>query len=464
MELAFDPLRIERLAGAVLEAIDALADCRCDDVAAADAMRVLRLTRQNLEEQWMPLLRGVRTSGALTSWLPVFTGGAATELIALFARRPMTTGFDREVHAAVVAAQMRALLGDPAACLDVLADPYTLVLLATWGDLPDDLVERFVVAGLHDAVVADATRSADALRVLATLTRQVNDVADGALRPGLTRGVARALDMLAPRIAPALRREADGYPVIVFDGDGSMSDEAIELGAYDDLVDLVGALLRDEEAAAEVGRALGRYTVSAVGDAGADVATSVALGHVAEFTDLVTDAARAEQAELVAEAAARASWVETFGSSIRLATGVALTAAGVGAVSRLVTDRAMDAATGAITDRIDPDAIHGAAIDAAVHELIVTTVVRNAVTRHDVRAGLGLDDVTEPQWQMMRAHLAAIDAAPDASARTAAALRLEWWIDANVPALGGVLADVKAAPALHELTESRAGFDPDDDG
>lgn len=459
MELGFDPARVERLASAVTTAIDALADCRCDDHDAADAMRVVRLTRQNLEDLWMPCIAALRTSTALTSWLPALRGDAAAELVQLFARRPLTSGFDQEVHAAVVAAKMSELLSDPDACLDVLSDPYALALLATWDDLPDELVERFVVAGLRDAVIAEPSRRLDGLRVLATLTAHVNGRFDGRLRSGFVIGVARSLEVSAPLIAPALRREALGYPVIVFH-----DDDEVLLGSYDDLVDLFGALMRDPAAASEVGRMLGQYTIATVEAARAEIAIGPTLGHVAELTDLVTDAALAEQAELVAEAAADAAWIETFGDTLGFGVGIALTATGVGAITRVLTDRAISLATSVAADQVDTGRVHGGQIAAAVHELVVVTVVRNAVTRPDVRTGLGLDDVSDEHWGAITAALASIDAAPDTDVRRSETLRLESWIDANVPALAGALVQVRAAPGMHELTEARAGRDPDRDG
>lgn len=455
MELGFDPGRVEQLASAVAGAIDALHDCRCYDDIAADAMRVVRLTRQNLEDQWMPLIAGLRATSVLTSWLPVLHGDATAELIHLFASRPLVGGFDRRVHAAVVAAKMSELLGDPDACLDVLSDPYALILLATWGDLPDELVERFVVAGLRDAVIADPSRQNDALRVLATLTSHINTRFDGKLQRGFTLGVARSLEVSAPLIALGLRREGEYSVELFHDG------ELVVLGTYQDLVDLFGALLRDEHAAIEIGRVLRRSAVSAVEEAGAGVATDAAVARVLKLTDLVADAARAEQAELVAEAAGRASWIETIGSSVGLGVGVALTASGVGAVTRVLTDRAIGTATDAVAGQIEPGTIHGDGIRATVHEIVIVSVVRNAVRRSDVREGLGLDSVADEQWQAIAGQLLAIDTAPDADARRTETLRLEWFIDVNVPALAAALTSVKASPALHELTESRAA-DPDD--
>jgi len=50
------------------EAIERLRSTRSDDVAAAEAIRTVKLARRNLEDLWMPTLRELVRSDALTSW------------------------------------------------------------------------------------------------------------------------------------------------------------------------------------------------------------------------------------------------------------------------------------------------------------------------------------------------------------------------------------------------------------
>ncbi|HEY3483839.1 MAG TPA: hypothetical protein VGK49_00590, partial [Ilumatobacteraceae bacterium] len=64
----YDPARVLALRTETLRAIEALGTVRSSDPAAANAVRIARLTRQNLEEGWMPLLGAITTSTAMSAW------------------------------------------------------------------------------------------------------------------------------------------------------------------------------------------------------------------------------------------------------------------------------------------------------------------------------------------------------------------------------------------------------------
>lgn len=64
----YDPARVVALRHRTVEAIDELAALRCDDPLAADAARIVRLLRHNLEDSWLPLIDAICSSRALVAW------------------------------------------------------------------------------------------------------------------------------------------------------------------------------------------------------------------------------------------------------------------------------------------------------------------------------------------------------------------------------------------------------------
>jgi hypothetical protein len=65
--LGYRPERVEELWQHTRHAVDDLASIASDDPAAAEAMRTVRLARQHLESEWLPLLDRIRASTALTA-------------------------------------------------------------------------------------------------------------------------------------------------------------------------------------------------------------------------------------------------------------------------------------------------------------------------------------------------------------------------------------------------------------
>ncbi|HSP27298.1 MAG TPA: hypothetical protein VLN74_02030, partial [Ilumatobacteraceae bacterium] len=62
MDAGYEPARVHQLARRTAEAIDELTRIVSNDPAAAEAIRTVRLTRSNLEAQWMPALREIARS------------------------------------------------------------------------------------------------------------------------------------------------------------------------------------------------------------------------------------------------------------------------------------------------------------------------------------------------------------------------------------------------------------------
>lgn len=68
LSIGYDPARIRTLGRRTSDSIRALDAISSSDPAAADAMRVVRLIRQNLGDLWMPLIREIEHSTSMTDW------------------------------------------------------------------------------------------------------------------------------------------------------------------------------------------------------------------------------------------------------------------------------------------------------------------------------------------------------------------------------------------------------------
>lgn len=481
MEAAYDPERVRHLGVRVEASIDALSHCRAEDSLAADAMSAVRLTRRHLEEMWMPLIREIERSTAMTSWIaaaldPMRAGRSgwswwaprpggdrpaispqAESLIELLQWPPRVGDVRPRPGGLEVEQAITQVLADPQACLDVLSDRTALAALADWEHLSADLVERLVRSGLYDAVVARPGRLAEGYAVLANLTELANGDLDDGFRPGVARGVAVSMAGYITTLAPAIRQEGD-YPVFVLDERAGVD---VRLGTYDDVVDLFGALLRDDQAQAALGMTLGGYAAHVVGDLGADLISAPDLGYVAAVTDLVSDAARAEQAEMVAAATAAASRWQAIGETIGFGVGTALSATGAGLVPRVLTDRAKKIAVDFL-GRVDPDQLPVQSIRADVFDVVTVATITMAAERSDLRGPLGLGAVTTTQWAEVDRRLARVAAADAVGDRRHRLAELDRWIATDVAPLAGLLAAVRTAPGMSELTESRGDADPDD--
>ena len=69
MDTGYDLGKVRALGHRTLEAIAALGAIGSTDPAAADALRVVRLTRRNLEDLWMPAIRDIERSDAMIDWV-----------------------------------------------------------------------------------------------------------------------------------------------------------------------------------------------------------------------------------------------------------------------------------------------------------------------------------------------------------------------------------------------------------
>ncbi len=355
---------------------------------------------------------------------------------------------DLDGFASSLSSVLSSLVDDPAACLDLLVDPAIVYGLASWERLDGDIVTEFTVSGLYTAVAIDADRLEDGYRVIGTLVELTNGPLDGGLQSGMALGVAVSLAGYIDTLAPAIRQEGT-YPVIVID-DGL----EVELGSYDDLVDLVGAILRHDEAQAATGTVLGAYTTRIVTDLGADIGARPGLEYVTRFTDLVADASRTEQAELVMEAAAEEARRRQFGGLIGFGANVALMAGGVGAATRGLVSRAVALATDFVAG-VDAASLPDARIPSVTYDLITVAALQVVAGDRQQRPLAGLDGVPRSAWTELDRRLATIEAEDDPHERTRHVLRLDHWIETSVPLLAGYLGRIRSVPGMDELTEQR---------
>jgi hypothetical protein len=548
--VGYDPDRIRALTRHTRDAIAGTVELRSSDPAAADALRAVRLLRQNLEDHWMPALLDIERSEAMLSWTRAralvdadapsgsdpsadcswtpLSGLSDDELVgqvrwwdrqrptgfdappvrfeerldtlarelalrvarderfadrlvelagthplvaSLTGRAHFPVGFTSRVVTAMVhpgpvatadfdhdakalSVALTALVSDPAACLDLLLDPVVLYGIAGSRRLDPEAVHEFVLSGLHTAVLADPARLADGYRVLANLTSITNGPLDDGIHEGMALGVAGSMVGYVETLAPAIRQEG-AYPVLVT-GDGF----EIELGTYDAVVDLFGAILRDPEAQAALGIVLGGYVTAVVTRAGADILQGPDLQYLSRFTDLIADATLTERAELVMEAAADEARRRQIGGMIGFGASMAFALSGLDSPARTVVSRAIVVGTNTMAP-VDPAVMPDTQIPSRTYDLI--TVVALGVVAGDrsqrQRAGLGAIDGRD--WDEVARRLAEIEAEDDPGERTRRILRLDHWIEAHVPLLAGYLVRIRSAPGMDELTEGRTAVRED---
>ena len=561
METCYDPIKIRELSRRALTSIDSLTALKSSDQAAADALRAVRLTRQNLEDHWMPLLRAIEDSTAMVSWLstalaavrlsgertsewlthhspdepmaenlrfraafadmsdeevlswlsfagddpfpwneqdrsalPAFaddlarrvdaddtfaeqlvtlaptipliamaTGEAAFPgtftgdvIIAMLHSTPWFGGLDAHAEAHAVQVAMSALLEEPAKCLDVLADAEALFALARWPLLDTTILQQFATAGLYEAVLLEGKSLEDGYEVLAELTRLANGPLDGGMQPGMARGVAISMTGYIDTLAPAVRHEGSN-PVLVID---QRYDIEIDLGTYDEVVDLFGALMRDAPAQAALGAALGGYTIAVVNGLGENITEHLGLDRVTRFADLLGDAARVEQAELVMAAASEETFRRQLGGMARFGIDAGLTASGVGVTARSLASRASKAAVDWAA-RVDPGEMPDLGIPSQTYDLITIAALALVVDNPALRSSLGLGGVKDNSWDNIEERLEAVEESSSQHERVANMSVLNRYIEDEVPDVGGYVRDVRNVEGLAELTEQRGAVGED---
>ncbi|MGE5210860.1 MAG: hypothetical protein ACM3MM_06325 [Acidobacteriota bacterium] len=358
------------------------------------------------------------------------------------------SGIDPDRYAASLSAALSGVADDPSTCLDLLLDRPTAYALASWTALDATPLSDVVISGLYDAVVADPSRLEDGYHVLRFLTTAANGPLDGGMSAGVALGVASSLAGYVETLAPAIRQEGT-TPVVI-----RAIDPPLEMGTYDDLVDLIGAVLRSPEAQAALGAVLAAYTFACVDRAGGEVATRPDLSNVARFADLLGDAARAERAELLTAAAAEEAQRRRLGGLLGFGADVMLLAGGAPSVVRAIAGRSVALAADGYV-RAAPEQPASAQIAAHTYDLVTVAVVTAMATDASMRGPAGLADVSEADWVEARRRITSIGAETDPRARSLAVGALDFWIETSVPALARHLVEIRKLPGMDELTEGR---------
>ncbi len=337
---------------------------------------------------------------------------------------------------------------DPAACLDLLLDQPTAYALASWGALDTSMLADFVATGLHAAVAADSDRLADGYRVLEFLTRASNGPLDAGMSAGMATGIAASLPGYIDTLAPAIEQEG-ATPVVI-----RAVSPPVELGTYDDLVDLFGAVVRVPEAQSALGTTIAAYTFDTFERVGGNATRRPDVTHLADFADLIGDASRTEQAELVMAAAVDEARRRQLSGLIGFGANVTLLLSGAGSVARSIAGQAVRAATDWRSND-EPERLPDGQIPAQTYDLITVAAVAVAVSDPSMRPGAGLDDVTTTQWTEASGRLDDIAQLDDPHERMLAVGELDHWIDTTVPALATYLLELRKMPGMNELKEGR---------
>jgi hypothetical protein len=275
-------------------------------------------------------------------------------------------------HALAMSAVLRALAADPGASLDLLTDDAVLLRLATWDDLDATALGDFTLAAMLDGVVADPTRLADGFGVLARLTDVAGGPLDDGPAAGMARGLALAMPVYLPQLAAGVFQTGDG-PVRV-------SKLGLTIGTHDEVADLFGALMRDDEAAGALGLALGAYTDARLRHGGVDLTAAGSIDDVVHLSVLLDHAARSEQAQIVMEAAAEEARRRRLGDLLGIGATIALTATGAGAVWRSTASTAIRAVTAALAG-VAPERLAAASITAHQYQQIWMSAMAVALDR-----------------------------------------------------------------------------------
>ncbi len=451
-QLLPDPLQLETL-GLDAPGLDAPGLDKLDlDVLARElALRVRR--DPDFADRLLGLAPTAPIIGQLTGradFPSTFLADVVTTM--MWPRVPQTT-VDLAEYAASLSIAMAGLLHDPTACLDLLLDPAVLYGIASWEALDADIVREFTLAGLYDAVAADPGRLGDGYEVIANLTTITNGPHNNELTPGLAVGVAGSMAGYLPTLAPALNFEANTRSVVIVD------DVEIDLGTYDELVGLFGAVLRYDSAQTALGPAVSEYATQTVTDLGADVGSLTGVEHVADFADLLVDATRAKQTSLMAEAATEEGQRRQLAGALGFGLSAVATVVGgpavtpvVRSVVRSVVSAAVELGTELVAN-VEPETMTDGMFGPTTYNLITMAAVAVVVNDPNVRRELGMGSINPRQLEEMARRLDDIAEESGLDDRVTKVRKFEQWIATEVPVLDAHLNTIKTMPGMDALKE-----------
>jgi len=364
-------------------------------------------------------------------------------------------GFDVRAGGTAAAMVLTALTDDPARCLALLHDPESLATLAEWPFLDADVVSHVFTTGLYTAVVDVPSRLESGYEVLHSLTELATHRMTDGFAPGAARGIANSLIGYIDTLAPAIRKEDGGAVTLIVLGHTPFT---FDLGTYEEVRDLVGAIGRDEKAQAAIGVTLGAYVNSVVDELGIDVASRSGIEHVAQFADLVGDAVSAEQAEMVAGAAASSAQRRVLANAVGFGATAAANATGAGPVVGFAVNQLVRAGTAKFA-AVDPDTMPNGAIRHRTYDAIVVATVtlgRADPTAIDADRAVGdrddADDLARVDEYLER--LAKLEAAGDIDGYADEVSRMTQFIERTTPDLDSFVNSITELSAVNELIES----------
>jgi hypothetical protein len=415
-----------------------------DELAAELAQRVR--TDARFADRLAGLARTMPLVGRLLGRAP-FPVPFVTRIVTamMWPQGPQATA-DLDGYAGSLSAALQALVPHPAACLELLLDPAMLYGITAWERLDAGVVADVVVSGLHRAVAADPARLADGYSVLARLVELADGPLDRGFAPGAARGVAVSLAGYVDTLAPAIGATGDG-PVVVSDERLGLS---VDLGTYDEVASLLGAVVRDGEASARLGAITAAHADHVLSELGPDVLSLPGLASTVAFTLLVEDAGAAEQAQVVMEAAAEEARRRRLGDAIGFGLSLGLVTSGLGTAARSAVSQIVRVATDVLA-RVEPDRLPRGSIGAQIHMQITLTTVASAVADPAVLRSSGAAPLTRTEAADLTRRLQAIERCDDTDERARLVSRLEQHIDQRVPRLGGHLDAVRAHGQLDQL-------------
>jgi hypothetical protein len=347
------------------------------------------------------------------------------------------SGVDHDRYAASLSVALDSLADDPAACLDLLLDQPTIYALAAWDEVDPTSLGNFVASGLMDGVLADATRAVDGFEVVRTLVLATNGPLDDGMSAGMARGVALSMPVYFPQLSAGIF-QTGSEPVRI-------SEYGLTLGTYDEIANLFGSVMRDDDAAGALGVALGAFTDQQLTREGVDLTANGSLTDVVHLSLLLDHGARSEQAQLIVEATAEQARRDGLAGLLGAGAGIALTATGVGAAWRGAAVLAIRTVTNTIED-VDAEQLAGASIASRQYQQIWMSAMANALERPETLRAAQLDPAIGAQVAEFRERLDEIEACDDPL------LRSELVIDLRAAAEGtvvdGYLDDVTASQGL----------------
>lgn len=347
------------------------------------------------------------------------------------------TGVDRERYAESLSVALDSLVDDPAACLDLLLDQPTIYALAAWDELDPTSLSTFVATGLMDGVLADATRFADGFEVVHTLTLAASGPLDDGMSAGMARGVALSMPVYFLRLSGGIF-QTGGEPVRI-------SEYGLTLGTYDEVANLFGSVMRDDEAAGAIGVALGAFTDQQLTREGVDLTANGALTDVIHLSLLLDHGARSEQAQLIVEATAEQARRDGLAGLIGTGATIALTASGVGAAWRGAAALAIRTVSNTIDD-VPAEQLAGASIASRQYQQIWMSAMANALDRPETLRAAELDPAIAAQVAEFRERLDEIEACDDPLRRSELVVDLRSAAEGTV--VDGYLDDVTASQGL----------------